>query len=326
MNCSAQRPFILVNEKYPHGLPRPCGSCLSCRINKASEWALRLVHEQAYYDKSCFITLTYDNEHLPKNYSVQKRHLTNFFKLLRYYSEKQNRKIKYFGVGEYGEDNYRPHYHAIIFGIDFTENKVNSDNLITEGIIKQAWSNGQIHIGTVTHESAQYVAGYMLKSQQIMGKKGILYYAETNREPPFKLSSQGIGLRFAQAEKDNIQKNNYIPFKKEKKPIPVYYRKKLDLDITEITEIAIKNSNKVLEYHMKNSNTENFHIVDLNEYNDKRKSKNAYKLHRDELFLMEEQLIQNQQLEDSKRRSRQQIENYLKEQSNRNKPRIAHEN
>jgi len=282
------------------------------------------MHELNYYDKACFITLTYDNEHLPKNYTLVPKHLQNFFKLLRYYAHKQNREIKYFGVGEYGEENHRPHYHAIIFGIDMTEVQTTHGSMIKNGIIKQAWKEqGLIHIGTVTHDSCQYVTGYIMKKQT--GKNGKEYYEKTKREPPFKLSSQGLGLRFAIAEKHNIVANNFIPFNKEKKPIPVYYRKKLDLDITELIKIATENSNKVLEHHMKNSGTETLHIIDLEKYNELKNSKLPYWM-KGELDHMDQLMIENQKFEESKRKSREQIKNYLEEQERRSKVRQGHEN
>ena len=88
-----------------------------CRIALSREWATRVLHESDYWDHSCFTTLTYNNEHLPKDGSLHKDELQKFFKRLRKYLG--DRKMKYFACGEYGDEGHRPHYHAILFGIDY---------------------------------------------------------------------------------------------------------------------------------------------------------------------------------------------------------------
>lgn len=45
----------------------PCGQCIGCRLDKSREWATRCALEMGLYEKNCFVTLTYDDDHLPMN-------------------------------------------------------------------------------------------------------------------------------------------------------------------------------------------------------------------------------------------------------------------
>lgn len=139
----------------------PCGRCTGCRLEYSRQWAMRCVHEAQMHQANSFITLTYAPEHLPKDHSIHKLEVTNFFKNLRRELEEiygktlletptkrikyePNKPIRYFACGEYGEvcqycgqskpvhENDknctvwkpvlgRPHYHAIIFGFDFPD-------------------------------------------------------------------------------------------------------------------------------------------------------------------------------------------------------------
>ena len=92
----------------------PCGKCLDCKLDYGRQWAIRCLHEKKMHERSCFITLTYDNNNLPNPPTVAKEELQKFFKRLRKKLVKE--KIRYFACGEYGSQNFRPHYHAIIFG------------------------------------------------------------------------------------------------------------------------------------------------------------------------------------------------------------------
>lgn len=130
--------------------PIPCGKCIQCRIAYSRQWAIRCLEEAKYSKYSYFVTLTYDNEHLPFNSlpvfddetgeiigdythsTLRKEDLTTFFKDLRYafwkYAgepRKDNGKpdysecsFRYFACGEYGTDpkkTHRPHFHFLLF-------------------------------------------------------------------------------------------------------------------------------------------------------------------------------------------------------------------
>lgn len=163
----------------------PCGHCTACRIQRTSEWSIRLQHELAFYDSSAFLTLTYDDDHLPCSSlgypTLVKRDAQLFLKRLR--KALPDRKIKYFLAGEYGDVTFRPHYHAIMFDVDSKDQK----------IIDSCWSLGFTMLGTVTPDSCKYVTGYVQK--KLYGEKSDEYVSR-GVEPVFKLSSQGLGKRF----------------------------------------------------------------------------------------------------------------------------------
>ena len=95
MQCT--KPIILEPDK----MAVPCGKCRGCRIARCREWATRLLHENAYHEDAIFITLTYDNDHLPADEAVSKNELQRFFKRLR--KRLGDRLIRYYASGEYGE-------------------------------------------------------------------------------------------------------------------------------------------------------------------------------------------------------------------------------
>ena len=97
----------------------PCGQCVGCRLERSRQWAIRCVHEASLHSRNCFITLTYDDAHLP-GISLVPRDYVLFMKRLR---KMFGAGIRFFHCGEYGSINFRPHHHAIIFNFDF-EDKV----------------------------------------------------------------------------------------------------------------------------------------------------------------------------------------------------------
>ena len=97
MQCTS--PFLLKLEDGSI-IEVPCNNCLSCKIARQKEWALRMMNEQEYHEHSVFVTLTYDPEHCPEQ--IEKRELQLFFKRVR--KELEHVKIKYYACGEYGEN------------------------------------------------------------------------------------------------------------------------------------------------------------------------------------------------------------------------------
>lgn len=78
---------------YDYQMYVPCNKCTACKIAHSREWSVRLIHELDYYDKACFITLTYDDENLPFDGSISKRELQLFFKRLRKMEKMQKLNI-----------------------------------------------------------------------------------------------------------------------------------------------------------------------------------------------------------------------------------------
>lgn len=177
---------------------------------------MRLIHELPYWEKSCFITLTYDEEHTDGQ--LHKTHLQNYFRELR----RNNNKIKYFSCGEYGENFGRPHYHAIIFGHDELPHKTHFKS--------KNWSFGTVYIGEVTRDSSRYVCDYIFKAYD--GELGENYYEGYTK--PFRLLSKGIGRRYIEKNDTMILQKGYLTVNGKKQSIPRYYLKRLNIMTEEV--------------------------------------------------------------------------------------------
>lgn len=145
----------------------PCGQCIGCRLERSRQWAVRCMHEASLYKQNCFITLTYRDDCLPANGSLNYRDFQLFMKRLR--KSFPNSRIRFYMCGEYGEDFNRPHFHACLFNFDF-EDKVpvrllsgSSAKLFKSKTLERLWPSGFGSIGAVTFESAAYVARYVMK-------------------------------------------------------------------------------------------------------------------------------------------------------------------
>lgn len=140
-----KKPFRQAGMEYG------CGQCLPCRISRRRLWATRIQLESLCHEKSSFVTLTYSPEHLPRDNSLDPRHIQLFLKRLRRALEP--RRIRFFAVGEYGERHSRPHYHLALFGVDRDD----------EPALLKAWGKGFVDVGDIQQESASYIAGYVVK-------------------------------------------------------------------------------------------------------------------------------------------------------------------
>ena len=117
---------IFIPDKGVEVIKLPCGQCIGCRIDRTKQWAIRCIHESKLHNKNCFITLTFNDEHLDSAGSLQKRDFQLFMKRLR--KRFPNDNIRYYHCGEYGEQLNRPHHHACLFNFDFPDKK-----LLTKG-------------------------------------------------------------------------------------------------------------------------------------------------------------------------------------------------
>lgn len=155
--------FRAVDGYVDLPLELPCGQCFGCRLERSRQWAMRCMHEASLYDQNAFLTLTYDDEHLPAYGSLKKSDFQLFMKRLR----KAAGKLRFFHCGEYGEKTLRPHYHALIFGFNFPDRYQWSDRggcpVFRSPMLEKLWTLGASEIGSVTFESAAYVARYVVK-------------------------------------------------------------------------------------------------------------------------------------------------------------------
>lgn len=143
----------------------PCGKCVGCKMDYAKKWSYRCMLEATLYKDNCFLTLTYDDEHLPKDGKVHKEDLQKFMKRLR---KKYGDGIRFYACGEYGSQTGRPHYHLILFNFFPPDTKPYSVSysgmrtLISDSISK-LWPYGNNVVGDVTPSSCGYVARYCTK-------------------------------------------------------------------------------------------------------------------------------------------------------------------
>lgn len=168
-------------------------------------WAVRCMHEASLYENNCFLTLTYDEAHLPENGSLDKRDFQLFMKRLRReVIPNEVAKIRYYHCGEYGAAFGRPHYHAALFGFDFPDKVVwtirKDYPTWRSPRLERLWPHGQSELGSVTFESAAYVARYIMK--KVVGPMAFEHYTvvdlETGegfiREPEYTTMSRRPGI------------------------------------------------------------------------------------------------------------------------------------
>lgn len=222
----------------------PCRHCVGCRLDKSREWANRVVMEQPYHEESWFLTLTYDDEHLPRSLPVDqatgeilsvhatlvKKDLQDFLKRLRKNSKQD---IRYFAAGEYGTQTYRPHYHLLLFGLKLNDLEVlkrnfAGDQYYISPFISKCWPFGVHILGKVTWQSAAYVARYTMKKATRGYTKE--YYDKAAIEPEFQTMSlkPAIGRRFYDDHPELFDYSNFTvstPQGGRKMNPPEYFRK-----------------------------------------------------------------------------------------------------
>lgn len=201
----------------------PCGKCIGCLRNRAREWGIRCVHESKQHQLNSFVTLTYSPENLPTNGSLDVTHIQKFIKRLR---KQAKHKIRYFQCGEYGTRLKRPHHHVLIFGYDFADKKLFRSNGLKQKIytskqLEGLWPFGFSTIGSVTDESAQYVARYTLK--KVYGQNKSEHYGD--KKPEFVTMSRkpGIGYHWYQKFKTDIYPKGILIHNGIKQMPPRYY-------------------------------------------------------------------------------------------------------
>jgi len=227
-------------------LTLPCGNCIGCRLERSRQWAVRCMHEAQLHDQNSYITLTIEDD--AKARSLDYRDFQLFMKRLRKFI--QPKKIKFYCCGEYGETNQRAHYHAILFGYDFPDKKhfkkVGDYRLYTSDILQNLWGYGHCLIGSVTFDSAAYVARYVMK--KVNGDLADPHYTRIDPEtgeiykitPEFnRMSLQGgIGKEWLDRYHRDVYPKGKIVVNGKEANSPRYYDKKYkDVNPIEIEDV-----------------------------------------------------------------------------------------
>lgn len=206
----------------------PCGKCLGCRAARAREWGERCRHEAACHDFNTFVTLTYDDAHLPAE--LMPGHLAEFVRAVRQAVRRgddsllsdRSRSVRFFASGEYGDINDRPHYHMIFFNLGCADKQIIAGDEFFSARLTELWSRGSVRCGSVSGRSASYVAGYTAKKLSC-DRDGVV------RQGPFLRCSRkpGIGLPWVRTYAEDLARGSVVTVDGQEMPIPRYYRKLL---------------------------------------------------------------------------------------------------
>ncbi len=216
-------------------LDLPCGRCIGCRLERSRQWATRIMFEAQFHPSNSFITLTYDEAHMPFPPSL---HYPDFQKFMKRLRKDTPQPLRFFMCGEYGAEHARPHYHACIFGTDFPDRVVwerssTGHDIYRSPQLEKLWPFGYSSVADLSFESAAYVARYVLK--KITGDAAEQHYrfidAETGevyqRVPEFARMSlkPGIGGPFFDKFKEDVYPHDYVVVNGHKCRPPRYFDK-----------------------------------------------------------------------------------------------------
>ena len=233
-NPEGGRP-IFGYEGVRLGLPKlqlPCGRCPECARDYYTQWATRGSRELSRWDHSIFITLTYDDEHLPPNNSLDKREVQLFIKKVKkYFGSTKENPIRQTYCGEYGEHTKRPHYHVILYNCIFPDRKKHyvssgGHQVYQSETLSRLWGNGFAEFGIATPGSIAYLYKYILKKKTrrekqnplLIERDGITYevaheFIESSRNP-------GIGAHLRGSK--SLHKG-YLSVNGVRSKLPKYY-------------------------------------------------------------------------------------------------------
>jgi len=210
----------------------PCGTCTLCREEQARQQAVRITHEATLHKENSFITVTYSDDKIPPRNGLRYEDLIKFIKRLRKRLKKMGIKMRYYAVGEYGEQNNRPHYHLCIFGYAFTEDRVYTRHtptpLWTQAWLEEAWGLGQVSVGALTFETANYTASYVTK--QLRSKQKYVYIDEETGElipleQPKSIKSDNLGKGWFWKWIDQVVQHDYVIINGRRQKPPKAYDK-----------------------------------------------------------------------------------------------------
>lgn len=215
---------MICKNPYVKGiLAFPCGQCPRCRISRRRILTHRILLESFSHKFSSFVTLTYDEQFLPKGGSLSIRDVQKWLKRLR--KAVHPEKIRHYYVGEYG-DGLRPHYHIALFGFEGCHYPLQTKFARAKcgcrqcSIIRDTWNSvlagtgGRTDCAYLELDSAQYIAGYVMKKLNNQDDDRLLRMdPETldwySVKPEFAKWSQGLGKQFLDGVVDSMC--GYLP-------------------------------------------------------------------------------------------------------------------
>lgn len=228
--------FISGGRSY-YGYTVGCGKCIGCRLEYSRMWAIRLMKEVSTSKASCFITLTYDDEHLVfgKIPTLYHPHFIEFRDRLRAhirYHFGKDVKIKYYMCGEYGSKNFRPHYHAIITGFDFPDKVLeyerNGYPHFQSELLTKLWRKGRTEVCEASFDTCAYVARYIMK--KVNGADASSHYDGFASE--YSTCSKGIAYDWFKKFKSDIYNSDVMIIYRHGQPYkmrpPRYFDFKLE--------------------------------------------------------------------------------------------------
>lgn len=217
-------------------LDTPCRQCTGCRLARAAEWALRIMHEAHFEPVSEFVTLTFDDAFFPRSQSDFEREVSLFIKRLR---KATGRRIKTFGCLELGETTRRPHAHLIVLGRSSVRGApvgcgAGGSVCFEAPELSAMWRLGHVSVGDVTRESAGYVSRYVMKKRSVRDGAGefeLVPHPVDGEFIAFRPArvfgrSQGLGRRWFDAYgRQAVELGAVILRGGVRVPVPDYYAK-----------------------------------------------------------------------------------------------------
>lgn len=255
------------------GIKLACGQCSGCRLERARQLAVRSMHEAQLHERNCFLTLTYNPENLGVDGSLNPTHFTKFAKRMRYWQG----PFRYLQCGEYGDDpeKRRPHHHALIFGLDFFEDREffkmsGKHKLYRSDALDELWSHGFVNIGELNHQTAAYVARYSMK--KLYGDEADEFFSERldpdtgevsdyRKRPYITMSLKpGLGAKWLDRfQTDVYPRDEVISGGRPTRP-PKYYDKLLERSDPDAHKKIIAERHKNGNIHKSNSTPERLAI------------------------------------------------------------------
>lgn len=249
----------------------PCGTCILCRNEQARQQAIRIYHESQMHQEGAFLTMTYDEEHLPEFSSLStedkanewqrpqdRHHLSKFWKRMR----KAFGKMRYYSVGEYGDQTQRPHYHACIFGHAFVQGRTivrRTPSLLWENPrVTEAWGQGQVRIGALNFRTARYTASYVTK--KLRSKQQYVRLEEDTGEliplvQPKAYMSRNLGRSWWDQYRHQVSAHDYVIIDGKRQKPPKAY----DRWLKERSELALEMIKEERQKHTEPKTDEQLH-------------------------------------------------------------------